>query len=124
MPRHTLPEIVIRTPIPVDQEGARLNQNRGLSGWLQTLPTTIQVQVTLDFPDTPAQTSSALIVSVPGALRGDFVGVGPYPEAILDNSLYSAEVTAPDEVTVRFHNYSAASQDPDEALFTLYIFHQ
>lgn len=122
MQRNTVLPSLMRTPIPIRDGGAVLGASIEHSKWLSGVAWTIQVIALIDFPDTLAQTSSAVLVTVSGAVVGDGVLVGPYPDAIIANSFYTAEVTDKDEVTVRFHNYSALSIDPPEAQFSLYVF--
>ncbi len=81
------------------------------------LPT---VSATLDFPNTSAQTSSDLTVSVTGAAVGDLVQVG-LPASIDANSSYMGWVSASNVVTVRFNNYSAGSINPASATFKVLV---
>lgn len=86
------------------------------------VPTVVGVvTVTLDFPNTPAQTSSDLTITVPGAVVGDFVSLALPSGSILPNSCYTGNATAPDTVTVSFHNYSAAAQNPPAGDFTALV---
>lgn len=71
----------------------------------------------LDFPNTLAQTSSDLNVSVPGARDGDHVELGVPNVSINANSMYFAWVSANDTVTVRFCNFSAGAIDPAAGTF-------
>jgi hypothetical protein len=75
------------------------------------------VSIALNFPNTLAQTSSDLTVAVIGAKLGDAVALGVPNAAVNANSSYSAWVSAADQVTVRFNNYSAAAIDPANATF-------
>lgn len=75
------------------------------------------VTAVLNFPNTLAQTSSDLTVAVVGAKLGDAVALGVPNAAVNANSSYSAWVSAADQVTVRFNNYSAAAIDPASATF-------
>jgi len=72
---------------------------------------------TLDFPATPAQTSSDLTITVAGAAVGDTVALGAPNGSVLADSSFSAWVSAADTVTVRFNNYSAGAQDPASGTF-------
>src|SRR5262249_49607110 len=65
---------------------------------------------TLDFPNTGAQDSSDLTITVPGAQVGDCVAKAT--PAAPAKSFYDAFVSAPNTVTVRFCNFSAAPIDP------------
>jgi len=79
----------------------------------------LEAAATLNFPNTSAQTSADLTVSVPGAALGDFVEVSAPVVSLAANSLYTAFVSDADEVTVRFHNYSAGAINPAEGEFRL-----
>lgn len=79
------------------------------------------VTATLDFPNTAAQTSSDLTVTVTGALDGDEVTLTVPAVSMLASSCYNAWVSAADTVTVRFNNYSAAGQDPASGDFLVVV---
>jgi hypothetical protein len=82
---------------------------------------TLKATATLDFPSTLAQTSSELTIAVLGAIVGSPVVVGT-PAAPAANSAFTAYVSAPGIVTVRFNNYSAAPIDPISGSFTVKVF--
>jgi hypothetical protein len=75
---------------------------------------------TLDFPNTAAQTSSDLTISVIGAVLGDAVTVGR-SGTIPANATITAFVSAADTVTVRYNNYSAVAQDPASATYNVTV---
>jgi hypothetical protein len=79
------------------------------------------VTATLDFPNTAAQTSSDLTVSVPGAVDGDEVTLTVPSVSMLASSCYNAWVSAADTVTVRFNNYSAGALDPASGDFRVVV---
>lgn len=79
--------------------------------------TTTTATASLDFPNTAAQLSSDLTVTVPGAVLGDVVTLGIPNGSVLANSCYTAWVSVADTVTVRFNNYSAGAQNPASGLF-------
>lgn len=81
----------------------------------------VVVTATLDFPNTLAQTSSDLTVTVPGAVDGDIVSIGVPNGSILADSCYNAWVSAADTVTVRFNNYSAGAQNPASGSFRVAV---
>lgn len=92
--------------------------------WLETFvrdSRRIVVRAVLDFPDTPAQTSSSRTVSVPGLDLDHFVEVVAPLASVLDDSFYDAYASAENVATVRFHNYSAGALNPDEGEFTLIV---
>jgi hypothetical protein len=71
----------------------------------------------LNFPNTLAQTSSDLTITVTGAADGDSVSLGVPNAAVNANSCYTAWVSAANTVTVRFNNYSALAINPASATF-------
>lgn len=77
---------------------------------------------TLDFPNTAAQTSSDIPVAVVGAVLGDTVNVAPVSGVVPADGFYYAFVSNPDEVTVRFCNFSAAAIDPAQDSFNITLF--
>lgn len=79
------------------------------------------VSQALNFPNTAAQTSSDLNVTVTNARTGDAVLLGVPNAAMNANSSYFAWVSANDTVTVRFNNYSAAAIDPANATFKISV---
>lgn len=79
--------------------------------------TVMTATATLDFPNTSAQSSSDLTISVPGAVDGDVVTLGVPNACMLANSCYTGWVSAPDTVTVRFNNYSSGAQNPASGTF-------
>lgn len=81
----------------------------------------ISATATLDFPNTLAQTSSDLTITVAGAAVGDavFLGTPATPDA---NSCFTGWVSAADQVTIRFSNYSAIAIDPASATYRAVVF--
>lgn len=77
---------------------------------------------TLDFPNTSAQSSADLTITVTGAAANDVVIVGP-PTTVNANTSFSAFVSAADTVTVRFNNYSSAAVNPASATFRATVIH-
>lgn len=75
---------------------------------------------TLDFPSTPAQSSSELTIVISGAVVGDAVIVGT--EVDNPNSSFTARVSAADTVSVKFNNYSTAAIDPASGVFNVKLF--
>jgi len=71
----------------------------------------------LNFPNTLAQTSSDLTITVTGAADGDSVSLGVPNAAVNANSCYTAWVSAANTVTVRFNNYSALAINPASGTF-------
>ena len=76
---------------------------------------------TLNFPSTSAQTSSDLTASAPGAVPGDHVSILVPLASQLTNSFYEGICSTADQVVVRYHNYSAAAQDPASGSFYLIL---
>lgn len=76
---------------------------------------------TLDFPSTPAGTSSDLTISVTGAALGDPVSLGAASTSVVPNSAFTAWVSSAGIVTVRFNNYDASAQDPVSGSFKVSV---
>lgn len=74
----------------------------------------------LNFANTPAQGSTELTMTVTGAAVGDNAVVNSTVNP--SNSCWSAYVSAPNTVTVRFNNYSIGSIDPAIATFKATVF--
>ena len=87
-----------------------------------TIEAAYSASATLDFPNTLAQQSSDLTITVTGAAVGDpvFLAIPAAPDA---NSCYTAWVSAAGVVTVRFNNYSSAPIDPASGSFRACVFH-
>jgi hypothetical protein len=75
----------------------------------------------LNFPGAPPQTSSDLIINVPGANLGDVVMLGVPNGSVLPNSAYTAWVSNPGQVTVRFNNYSVGFLAPMGGVFRVAV---
>lgn len=76
----------------------------------------------LDFPNTPAGTSQDLNVSVAGAVLGDVVSLGVPFGSVEPNTQYTAFVSAPNIVTVRFGNLDiSTSRNPNSGDFKIKI---
>lgn len=84
--------------------------NHGLTG-----------SATLDFLSTNTQSSIDMTIAVTGAADGDVVSLGVPNTAVNANTSYSAWVSAPNTVTVRFNNYSSGTVDPASALFKVFV---
>lgn len=93
------------------------NETIAAGGVTYTLAKTLTATAVLDFPNTATLTSSDLTVNVVGAADGDVVALGVPIAALNANSSFSAFVSAPGVVTVRFSNYSALSIDPASGTF-------
>ena len=93
-----------------------INTDKGLAGISFLLGVAI-----LAFPNTNAQSSSELTIAVIGAAVGNAVALG-LPAAPDANSCYTAYVSAPNVVTVRFTNYSAGPIHPAASAFTVQVF--
>lgn len=74
----------------------------------------------LDFPSTAASAESNLTIAVSGAVVGDVISLGSPVWA--SSTTYSAYVSAPGTVTVRFRNFSVSAVDPAAATFKIKIF--
>jgi len=86
-------------------------------------PTFLIAQDTLDFPSTGTNTTSDLIIPVPGAKDGDPVSLGVPTLTWTGTSMFNAWVSGPGIVTVRFYNGSSVgAQNPDPGIFKLLVF--
>jgi len=72
----------------------------------------IKQTASLDFPNTLAQNSSALTVTVTGAAVGDLVVVSPDTTYASDKLIFAGRVTSANTVTVQMHNFGSAAVDP------------
>jgi hypothetical protein len=77
--------------------------------------------VSLDFPNTSAQTSSDLTVSYTGAATSHPVILAIPNGSAPANTSYSAWVSSSNTVTVRFNNYSSISVNPASGTFTVFV---
>jgi len=78
----------------------------------------------LDFPETAPREHSDIDIAVAGATAGDVVVLGVDSAAVMDNTCYTAWVSADDTVTVRFNNYSNANKDPESGNFKILVIKQ
>lgn len=124
MARNTLPEAVLKTPIPVFMGQAVVSTARAWLNWLSNVAVTVQTSHVIDFGNTAAQSSTTEVLTMVGARKGDKVLVAAYPEAALAGLFYTADVTDKDEITVRCNNYSSGAINPPESTFVLYRFSQ
>lgn len=85
-----------------------------------TMAKTLIGSATLNFPSTPARTSSDLTITVTGATTNDFAIVNP-TFSVSGNYNYTAWVSAANTVTVRFHNYTSSSVDPGSGTFRVVV---
>jgi hypothetical protein len=82
----------------------------------------LAARATLDFPNTGAQTSADLTITVPGAALGDVVDLGVPNGSVNANSCFTAWVSAVNTVSVRFNNYSAGAINPASGSFTVAVY--
>lgn len=87
----------------------------------QALNGILTAVATLDFPNTAAQTSADLTISVPGAVLGDIVAVGVPNASVNANSCFTAWVSAANTCTIRFNNYSAGAINPASGSFRVSV---
>lgn len=81
----------------------------------------LSASATLDFPNTLAQTSQDLTITVNGAALGDPVFVGPPNGSVNANTCFTAWVSAANVVTVRHNNYSAVAVDPASGVYRVVV---
>ena len=75
----------------------------------------------MDFPNTDAQKSSDLTITVTGASDGDVVSLGVSNAAMSANTCYTAWVSATNTVTIRFNNYSSIAVNPAQGNFKVFV---
>lgn len=119
--------ITISTPQDIGAGSSPTFANLTLTGTLQvgggaTLTKFLTATASLDFPNTAAQNSSDLTITVTGAAVGDAVALGIPTAAVNANSEYTAWVSAADVVTVRFSNFSAGAINPASGTFRAVVF--
>lgn len=88
-----------------------------------TVTTLLTVNATLDFPNTPANSAEDVSVTVVGAVAGDAVFVTP-PTGVTGtkvNRVFTAWVSATNEVKVRFSNLTAASADLPSSSYRIVV---
>lgn len=106
--------VIIGSVVPAVDNGVRLQVHGHISMTTAT--------ANLDFPNTPAQTSSDLTIALADAVTGDMVVLGVDPAlAALADCCWTAFVDSGGSVTVRFNNYSAGAIDPAAGNFTVSI---
>ena len=86
-----------------------------------TLAKIITASQSINFASTAAQSSRDVNIPVSGAASGDPVVLGIPSTSNNPNSNYSAWVSAPNIVTVRFNNYSAAAIDPAVGIYRVSV---
>jgi len=87
----------------------------------ENIPNGLKGSATLDFPNTSAQNSSDLTITVTNAALNDMVMLGVPNGSVLANTCYTAFVSAANTVTVRFNNFSASAQNPASGTFRVYV---
>ena len=90
------------------------------TAWYQQ-PNGLTGSGTLDFPSTGAHSSSDLTITVTGAADGDMVILGVPNASVTNDSNYSAWVSAPNTVTVRFNHYGSGNSNPASGPFKVYV---
>jgi hypothetical protein len=110
--------------IGTDAPGTKLevkgNVKIGANTYAAEVQNIFHMYVTYDFPATAAQSSSDMVAVIGVTTNvdvGDAVIVAPDPAAIVANSSYTAWISNPGEITLRFNNYSSASQNPSSGTF-------
>lgn len=113
-----LGQIIIPTGSPAAGKVLTSDAN-GVASWQAF---SLKFQATLNFGSTAAGQSSDLTFPAPGAAVGNPVALGVPATAVLTNSCYTAWVSSPDTVTIRFNNYSSGPLDPSSADFNVAVF--
>jgi hypothetical protein len=88
------------------------------TAWYQQ-PNGLSGSGTLDFPSTGAHSSSDLTITVTGAAVGDIVMLGT-PVQDIDGT-FTAFVSAPNTVTVRYNHYGSGTNNPASGTFKVYV---
>jgi hypothetical protein len=82
----------------------------------------LSASATLDFPNTLAQTSQDLTITVTGAAVGDPVFLGADNASVNANTCFTAWVSAAGVCTIRHNNYSAIAVNPASGTFRVCVF--
>jgi hypothetical protein len=107
-----LVEIGSSSQFQVDQSGNASTSGTVTIGSGTPITHVISATGSLSFSATAAQSSRDLTITLTGANVGDVVMLGTPNGAVKTNSDYTAWVSSANTVTVRFNNYSSASQTP------------
>ncbi|WP_369616907.1 hypothetical protein [Flavobacterium sp. CFS9] len=95
----------------------------GVFAMTSDLPVILTGTATLDFPNTDAGTSQDLTITVAGAAIGDVVSLGVPFASVEPNTVYTAFVSAPNTVTVRFGNLdTSVARNPASGDFKIKVF--
>ena len=86
-----------------------------------TLAKTLTGSAILDFPNTGAFGTNDRTIAVAGAADGDVVSLGTPAANMITGALYTAFVSAPGIVTVRFANAAFGAIDPPSATFKVSV---
>jgi hypothetical protein len=103
----------------VEYDGTNFTVTNSTSRY--TLAKTLTNTSLLTFPNTLAQRSSDLQITVNGAVLGDAVILGIPNDSVNNNSTFTAWVSAVNQVTVRFNNYSTAAITPAVGTFRVSV---
>jgi hypothetical protein len=85
------------------------------------LVSAISSAANLNFGSTAAGGSQIILLVATGAVDGDAVSLGVPNLVATQGGVYSAWVSGPDSVAVKFSNTTAAAIDPDDATFKVKI---
>ena len=107
-----LVEIGSSNQFQVDQSGNASTSGSVTIGTGTPITHVLSAIGSLSFSATAAQSSKDLTITLTGANVGDVVMLGTPNGAVKTNSDYTAWVSNANTVTVRFNNYSSASQTP------------
>lgn len=122
--------MILRTIIPMspDNRGVLIEQTSPFGKWLNSIQAIfgnqgpqLRAAATLNFPNTAAQSSSELTISVAGARASEARAVTVVSTTNPANSCWTAYVSANDVVTVRFNNYSAGAINPAIGDFSVIV---
>lgn len=86
-----------------------------------TLAKTLTATASLNFGNTPTNTSRDLTIAVNGAALSDVVVLGIPNSAVNNNTSFSAWVSSANTVSVRFNNYSSGNVNPGAGTFRVSV---
>jgi hypothetical protein len=91
------------------------------SGTRYTLAKTLTATASLNFPDTPANSSAEMPIALTGAADGDAVILGIPNSSNVANTTFTARVSSANTVSVKFNNYSGSSINPNPGTFRVSV---
>lgn len=112
---------LLSSPVTSTTNTFSLLTRNNTTGAIEQTGGILSASAVLNFPSTPAQSSTDLTITVTGAVDGDCVILGVPNASANANSNYTARVSSVNTVNVRFNNYSNAAIDPASGTFNVRI---